>query len=806
MSNDDTPLGGLELPNRTTTRRSVVAGILALGVGGLSVSGARDLLEMAAPLSGRVWDGANRSPPETVESPYGEATIDLDENGVPHIQADDEQAAYFAVGYTQAFDRLFQMELIRRQMRGELSEVVGPSTLEDDRFHVQMDFVSAAEATVEAYEGTQLYGLSEAYRDGVNAVIENEPLPLEFQVLDFEPDAWTLTDSLLMEKQISWSLTGSFEELQWPAVFDTLDPELIRTLWPLQEDHDYPILRESVDPEGVADDEVGVPNPEDGMGQPRLDPALGKYLGQFTSPPHVGSNSWVINSEHTGGAPIVCNDPHLTLMAPPVWYEQHIDVPDYSVRGVTFPGVPFVIIGANENGAWGFTNVGGDVVDVYTYETDGEEYNHDGEWREFDSEERTIRVSGAENETVQVRKTVHGPYLERKGEEVGVAWTGMTATRTVEAVHEFCRSESVDDILEHAEKFDIPTQNMVYADDETTLYCMVGKLPDRGLEDSVVPDRRVWDGSAGEGEWGDGYTPYGESSWEGFVPFDEKPHVVGAEYVGTANQRLVDNPAHYIGVGYSSVDRGKRVYDYLDAAAEDGGTMDVEFCRKMQTDLVDGRAAWFVDDLVVAVADADVSETVQAAADELEAWNREMHADERAPLLFDWWLDRYESRVVDPLVEDLERPPGVNGSVIAGLDPNGVAFEGRSRDELMVAALEETVSAIDEEGLEVWGDEHTTGSIEHPFGVELGFLNYADEPADGSGSTLRCFSSGVGSSWRQIVQIGGESLGILPGGNSGDWFSEHYQDQLMRWEAGEYKTMAREIAGTRRIDFVGESQ
>lgn len=550
--------------NSDTTRRGLIAAILAGGAGGLALSGtARDFIDAFAPLSGRVWKTTKRTLPEAISSPHGDATLHRDSNGIPHIEADDEAAAAYAVGYVQAFDRIFGMDLQRRIMRGQLAEVVGDimGVADDDEFHRQMDFVAAAEATTEAYEGTRLYELGQAYADGVNDAIENEQLPIEFAILDYEPRPWTLTDSLLMEKNISWNLTGSFGELTRERRLAEYGEELLEEVDPLFIDHDYPILRE--DHEGA----VGVDVERDDPDGPSVGTAVGDWLLAHEPPQYFGSNSWVVSGEHTSnGYPIVANDPHLLIMAPALWYEQHVSLPEYSVRGFTFPGVPFVIIGANEHGAWGFTNSGADVVDLYTYEfnEDGTEYLHDGEWLEVESHEEEVVVDGGKNRTVTVQKTVHGPLIERDGERVAVAWTGFSATRTVESVHEINQSENVDDVVAATEKFDLPTQCLVYADEEETYYALTGRIPIRRTPDGdVVDGLRVFDGSEPEAEW-EGYEPFGESTWEGFLDFDDQPQVRGAHYVATANQRIADDPDHYIGVAYASHYRGGRIYDLLD--------------------------------------------------------------------------------------------------------------------------------------------------------------------------------------------------------------------------------------------------
>ncbi|MGQ3720617.1 penicillin acylase family protein [Natrialba aegyptia] len=826
-----------------TTRRGILAGVLAAGVGGLTLTSARELLDQFAPLSGDAWDAADRSLPDTVESPYGEASVRYDEFGVPTVAADDEAAAYFAVGYTQAFDRLFQLDLQRRVMRGQVSELVGESTVADDEFHIAMDFAGAAEATWDHVAETPAGPLIEAYADGVNAVIEDGQLPLEFELLGAEPEPWTPVDSMLMEKQISWDLTGNFAELRQALLADRLGEETAAELYPEQLDHDVPILRDAVEGERLSEDadersdgETGRENGagaaidngtegEDANAAGRLrqsetetgtdvdtdtgtagdtaavGPALLNWLSRFESPPGVGSNSWVVSGEHTeSGTPIVAYDPHLTLMTPPLWYEQHVETPESSVRGATFPGVPFVIAGANDSGVWSFTNVGADVLDCYEYEFDeaGERYRYEDEWREFETEKRELAVAGGENRTITVRKTVHGPVLERESQTVGVAWTGHTATRTTEAIYEFGRSGGLDDVLESTRKFDLPTQNLVYADAEgRTMYYATGKLPIREVDGEAVAGNRIFDGSAGEGEW-EGFSPFGESSWEGFVPFEEKPHVIDPDVLATANQRVTDDPTHYVGTAYATPYRGRRIYDRLDERVEGGEPTDLDFHRSLQDDVYDGRAAQLVPDLLDAVRTSETSGLADAR-DELESWDYRMDRDSRGALVFARWFEHYRRELFEPAFNDagLDESYYPNDWVVATLPADSQFFAERSRAETMVAALETTRDELDEEGWDAYGDWNSTRAIEHPFSVEAPFLDYETRPVDGSRATVKNYrvDSAVGSSWRMVVEPGGDATAILPGGNSGDYFSEHYDDQFDRWRNGEQKAMDRTVDG-----------
>ncbi|WP_435178010.1 penicillin acylase family protein [Halorussus sp. AFM4] len=803
------------------TRRALVAAIVGGGAVGGSLSPVRGYLDRFAPLSGAAWRDATDRTDRRVESPYGPAEVRYDDHGTAHVEGGDERALYFAVGYAQAADRLFQMDLQRRVMRGELSAVVGERALDSDEFHVKMDFAGGAAANLDVLEGTSTMAAVEAFADGVNACREREALPLEFGLLDYEPDPWTPADTMLMEQQISWGLTGSFWTLRRERLARKLGADAAEELYPFRMDHDSPIIRNGSETGPTASSagsrRTVTPRGDVGAG------ALLDWVGEFERPPGVGSNSWVVSGTQTAsGKPIVANDPHLSLMAPPVWYEMNLRTDDVSVRGVTFPGVPFVVIGENDAGAWGFTNAGADVIDFYRYETDdaGDRYRYEGEWREFDTEERTIRVSGGDDRTVTVRKTVHGPVLEREGQRVGVAWTGLTATRTSRAIHLYSESGGMDDFLDATRKMDLPTQNVVYADrDGNTLYYVTGKIPIRTVdaaERSSASNRqsesaddgeevwgtRVFDGSAGEAEW-EGFEPFGVSSWEGFVPFEEKPHVVNPDYLGTANQRIADDPAHYIGEHYATPYRGQRLYDLLDRRAASGKPMDPQFVRRVQRDAKSARAEQLREELVSV---AEGRDDLGDAADLFRNWDARMTRDSRAALLFVRWFEQFRRETFGDEFEaaGLDESYYPNDWVLATLPADSRWFGDAGREAVMARALRKALDEVDAGA--TYGDYNTTAAITHPF--DQPFLNYPAYPTDGSAYTLNNYrrESAVGSSWRMVCPLAEreQSVCVLPGGNSGEYFSDHYADQLRLWADGKYKPMSRDLAGETAITFEPE--
>jgi len=767
-------------------RRALLGGILGAGVGASALSPASEFFDSFAPLSGEVWRNAREQVPDTVPSPHGDATVTYDGAHVPHVEADTEEAAYYAVGYVQAADRLFEMDLIRRLMDGRLSAALGEATVESDVFHAKMDFRAAAAASRRALSGTRTETLMEAHAEGVTEFIETGSDPLEFGLAGYGAEGWTTLDSLLVGTQISWGLTGSFNALRRSLLRDRLDPEDYRRFYDTPFDHGAPIIREDT---GGEVEGTGTPAGTDQY----IDPGFLDWLSRFEPPQRWGSNHWAVSGEHTEtGSPILAYDPHLRLMAPPLWYEQRVTVGDVDVRGATVPGIPFVIVGENSHGAWGFTNTGADVIDHYVYETDDDEYRYDGEWREFEEKTRTIGVADGEDREIEVRKTVHGAFLNREvaGEQrhVGVAWTGMGGTRESEAIYELNRSTGIDEARAALRKMDVPTQNALYVDSENVLYKVTGRIPIRRIDGTVVRGDRVFDGSEPEARW-EGFEPYGRSNWSGFVPFEDTPGVVNPSYVGTANQRPADDTTYPIGQAYASGFRGARIYERLDRRIENGDPVDSAFMQSLQRDTLDLRARM----LVPAILNARdrLSDAVDPWLDALSDWGFRMDRSSAAALFFSEFYERFREATWSEWFAERDLGEGFwpQEWVLVTLPPDDPVFDG-DRGAVIAEAAERAAGAIESAGWSVYGDVHRT-ALDHQFGDQVEALNYPRYPTDGTSYTVFNVHDGArrGSSWRQISPIGGTSLSVLPGGQDGSYFSEHYHDQLKLWADGEYKEM-----------------
>lgn len=762
-----------------------------------------NFLGLAAPFSGTAWDTVDDSGPSTVETPYGPATVTYDGHGVPHVEADSTEALYYAVGYVQGQDRLFQMDLFRRLMAGRLSAVFGNATVGSDRFHRRMDFRTAADRKWDDLRETELGGPLQAYSDGVNRSIDTAPLPLEFRLNDYRPERWHPSDTILVGMRATWGLSGEFSDLEGATVRQRL-PDAA-SLYPEKLDHDATVLARTDGGEWTAN--TGSQQERAARQTPPARDAAGDFgalydsVERFGRSEAVGSNNWLVSGDvSTTGEPILANDPHLQLLAPPVWYEMNLSAPELDVRGVAFPGAPMVLIGDTGDVAWGITNVGADVTDLYTYEWRGDQYYHDGEWRNATVETETITVQSGEDVTVERRKTVHGPVLEREGQTAAVSWLGLTDTREPLAFYQFNLADDLGEFRDGLRNFDMPASNIVAMGEEETFYRPSGTYPIRRTNGSVVRGDRVFNGSAGEGEWR-GFTPYGESNLtgSGFVDYDAVPAVENPDTLGTANQRVADDIGFYVGTSshFAPPYRGDRVHELLVEHRDDGGISPEEM-RSIQRDVRSLAPRQFVPIAVDARPrlDGDARE----AADRLAEWDHRMEADSRAALVYDRWIKQFRNETFGDefYAADLDRSYYPSDWTLGELPADSPWFDDQSTDDvetradIAARAMEAAVEEIDREGWERYGDVNRL-SITHPFGDAAPFLHYPDATMDGGPYTLFNVraerSPPTGSSWRMVVQPGREGQAVLPGGNDGNYWSEHYRDQLADWRTGEYRPL-----------------
>jgi penicillin amidase len=367
----------------------------------------------------------------TVEVSGLVSTVEVyrDQWGVPHIYADNAEDLFFAQGYVTAQDRLWQMEFNRRVASGTLSEICGEATLDTDRFLRTLAWRDVAEQEAASEQGEALSAL-EAFSAGVNAYVDSHrgSLPLEFTILAFEPEPWTPTDSLAWAKVMAWDLGGNWEaELLRARLVEAVGEEKAAELAP-----PYPQRSPLIVPP-----EVG------GYGGLKLEGLLAQLAGVKalldSGAPGVGSNNWVVDGTKSAtGSPLLANDMHLGLHIPSIWYEVHLVGGGFDVEGYSFPGVPGVIVGHNEHIAWGVTNLGPDVQDLYVEKLNPaqpDQYEYEGQWVEMEIREEVIGVAGQDPITERVQVTRHGPIItpvvEGTGRSSELLWScGLSLHRT----------------------------------------------------------------------------------------------------------------------------------------------------------------------------------------------------------------------------------------------------------------------------------------------------------------------------------------------------------------------------------------
>jgi len=604
-----------------------------------------------------------------------DVTVYRDELGVPTIVADDTRDLFYAQGYVHAQDRFWEMDFRRHVTSGRLSELFGASQLDTDRFLRTLGWHEIAQQEVDALD-TTTRGYYDAYADGVNAYLadhDGAALSLEYAVLglqnaDYEVEPWTPADSVAWLKAMAWDLRSNVEDETERAILaQTLSPEQIAELYPgypydlnpvivptISEDLTAPAITQSTDTASapsISWTEV------DGVIE-----AASALLGGVAE--GVGSNSWVIAGSLTeSGLPLLSNDPHLGASLPSVWHQIGLRCRTvtaacgFDVAGFGFSGVPGVIIGHNADIAWGFTNLTTDVTDLYLEKIDGDAYWRDGELVPLDVRTETVRVAGGDDVELEIRSTVHGPIVSGLTDDftsiaetpatgstdavtapedaptgeyaVSLQWTALQPGTTAASIFALDLARDFDEFRAAAARFDVPAQNLVYADTQGNIgYQTPGKLPIRGAGDGSLP----------QPGWDSAY------DWQGFIPFADLPVVLNpdAGYIVTANNAIVgDDYEHFLTNDWDYGWRAARITDLIERTAA---------VKKLTADDMTAIQAdqqfWMGKRLAAVYADiATDDEDVDAALELLQHWDAQNTADSSAAA--------YANVLWDELAQDL---------------------------------------------------------------------------------------------------------------------------------------------------------
>jgi penicillin amidase len=749
-----------------------------------------------------------------------EVIVERDRWGVPHIRAGSVEDLAEAQGYVMAQDRLWQMDLYRRAGRGQLSEILGPKTITIDKNFRTLGFSRAAERDVTLLSAEE-HKVYDAYARGVNRFIEQhwKNLPMEFALLNYKPRPWQPSDTLVITAYMYRTLTDTWErELDRAKVTERAGADRAKDLFAEDAAMDHFVVgdpnvandgsqRTASDSDDEDDDDDMQPDTVlkakagafDGGSSPEspadLTSALSRSVQEFMGESQneirqgLGSNNWVVSGAHTAtGKPLLANDTHLELMIPPIWYQVHLSASGWNVKGFTLPGAPMVIIGHNERIAWGFTNNGADVQDLYV-ETfnpaSPEEYRVNGAWTKAEIDDETIHVKGQPDEHLRILVTRHGPVVRREGDKgYALRWTATEPGGLANSYGWLGKARNWKEFHEIMKRVWGPAQNVVYADVDGNIgFIMGARVPIRKKGHGEVPV---------PGDTND-------YEWTGYIPFEQLPQALNPEsgLIVTANARVVGpNYKPYLTDRWYDPYRTARIYDLL----HDRHDLRPEDMLKVQTDTYSFPHVFLADQLSASVRAVKPQDPrAQKLIEGLKDWNG--IADANSPVVS--FLEATRAAAIGLLVEPFLgketnlyewRSTVFLQKILTDRPPKWLPAAYKSYDELLAAAADIAVSKLavqsKSERIEGWAwSRFDSLDMFHPIGREgalKSILSITDKPQSGTSFSVRASTNHHGPAMRFVANLADwdESILLVPAGQSGQFGSSHYADQFSYWYEG----------------------
>jgi penicillin amidase len=786
----------------------------------------------------------------------GPVDIYRDQIGIPHIFATTDHDLFFAQGYVHAQDRFWQMDFWRHQGAGRLSELMGEATLETDIFLRTLGWERVARQELEMLDPEYLAVL-EAYSAGVNAYLEERSgtgLGLEYLFLnivnrDYTPQPWEPLNTLTWQKAMAWDLGGADlnYELDHAQLSKTMSSEQIDFLYP-KYPSDHPVIVPNLSPEEPSEEtRLKVP----GYLQ-AVSPALEElqavlsdaYLAGISFP-GIGSNSWAVSGDLTDtGEPYLANDPHLGQQIPSIWYQISLHcvqiTPEcrFNLAGFSFAGVPGVVIGHNDSIAWGFTNVGPDVIDLYIEKInpdDPDQYEDQGEWVEMDTVTEIIEIAGDVSYELTVQITNHGPLITSvygitdtlEGSDlnlpeqyaIAMRWTALEPTFVFQSLFDLNLAENWNQFRNAARNFAVPAQNWLYADIYGNIgYQMPGNIPIRPSGDFGKYPKPGWTGTY---------------EWQGYIPFEDLPYAFNPPegYIVTANNPVVGPEYPYFISDYWAYGwRAQRIVDMLNAETEVISLEDMQIMQGDNYNMIAEILVPILLDIDLAkvlenpdVVDPNEIERIQGQIAHLESargvlvgWDFQNDLDSAPAALFNaFWKHLVDATFKDQLPEFAGVGHGSKAMILIRElveEPTNIWWDDydtritEDRDKIFVSALNAAVEELEDDyGSDpqgwAWGELHTI-TFKHSVMDSFPVINYVFNrgPYQTAGGNSIVNATGWGGesykvggvpSMRMVVDLSNlsNSYTMHTTGQSGHAFDTHYTDMIDFWRLIEYYPM-----------------
>ena len=716
----------------------------------------------------------------------------FDERGVPHIFAENDYDLYFTQGYVTARDRLFQMELQVRAAGGYLAEWMGDDLIEYDKNQRRLGMVYGAERAMEEINSNSVISNAiQAYADGVNTYIESlyfEKYPLEYKILGVEPAEWKPINTAILLKYMTQMLAARSEDVRTSNTMAHLGEDFVNQFLSKRPDLMDPIVPTDTEWDFSA---TSVEAPDQ-----LYQPTFTEDIELWQPHPFNGSNNWVVDgTKSAGGYPILSNDMHLNMSMPSIWYEVQLNSPDVNVYGVSLQGAPTIIVGYNENIAWGATNSGADVMDWYeiTFRNeDREEYLHNGDWLPVEKRVETIRSKSGEAVQDTILFTHHGPVYENREEtpvtqtiqqDHALKWIAHEPSNELLTFYKLNRGENYSDFKNAFITYKAPAQNMNYAGTDGNIAIQtIGKFPMKW----EFQGRTVSDGSDSRYDWID------------YIPYQQNPYAINPErgYLSAANQYPTgESYPYYLGESFAPFERGRRINDRL-AAMEN---VTVEDFKNLLLDAHSYHGERLLPELLATINPDVLDESEKEIIDLLNNWDYDNTGEEIAPAIFrEWWRELYSLIWDNKYSTEIPmRKPDRDITVDLIINnPASPWFNNPETEvvetfsDLTYPAFKQALSNLNsrfgtnKENWK-WGYYNNT-NLNHLGQIPgMGVTNLF---TDGSNESVNAIWGSHGPSWRMVVELDPEGVrgyGVYPGGQSGNPGSKTYSEFVETWVTGE---------------------